>query len=65
MATTTRKPTPSQAALLDYFATGRPNNVRTPRTTYDVCVREGWLEPVDAFPFHRITDAGRAALAAA
>jgi len=60
----------TQVEALAYFAGERHPSViairitgkaggKPKETTYRMLVRAGLLEPVDAFPFHRTTEAGR------
>lgn len=58
------KPTSIQAAVIAYFNGGPVPTGRVTETTYEACRRNGWIEPTDVHPFHRTTNAGRAALAA-
>lgn len=53
------KPTPTQVEVIKYFAgqeTGKLN-----ARSYAPCVRNGWIEGIEEFPYHRTTDAGRIA----
>jgi hypothetical protein len=67
----TRRPSPAQLAAIDYFTSvadgdlPRVDSTRTNTSTYEACVRNGWLVPMDHFPYHAPTDAGRAVLSAA
>lgn len=51
-------PSPSQAAAIAYFHNGTRSGVRFNQASYTACEREGWIEPIDDFPFHRATDDG-------
>lgn len=58
-----KTPTGAQAALIAHFnGTPAPEGVRINETTYDACRRNGWIERIDAWPFHRVTDDGQLAL---
>lgn len=56
--TVTAKPTTAQAAVIAYFHDGTKPTVRTNQATDTVCLRNGWTENIDKFPFARATDAG-------
>lgn len=57
------KPSASQEAAIKHFAgVMAPAGPRVTEKTYEVCRTQGWIEPTDAFPFHRVTAAGRAAI---
>ena len=46
-----------------HFA-GQPNSVRVNQDTYRVCVEQGWIVPVEHWPYHETTEAGRQLLPA-
>lgn len=56
------KPSRSQAEAIRYVATGEHSTGRVNEATYRVCRERGWIEMIDAFPFHRVTTLGRAAI---
>lgn len=60
--TATAKPTPAQHKVITYFNGGPIPAGRVTEATYAVCRREGWIEPIEEFPFHRTTDLGRQAI---
>lgn len=59
------KPTVTQAETIRYFA-GLPR--RAPRVhkptelTYAACVRNGWIEKTEEWPYHKTTPEGLAAI---
>lgn len=57
------KPSRSQEAAIKHFAgVAAPAGARVTQKTYEVCRAHGWIEPIDEFPFHRVTSSGRAAV---
>jgi hypothetical protein len=57
------KMTPGQANTVAFFAElEQPYGVRTNQATYATCRKRGWIERIEAFPYHRTTDAGLEAL---
>jgi len=59
------KPTPSQARVIAQFNgdVAAHNGHRRPTdTTYKVCEKKGWIEQIEAWPYHRTTQAGADAI---
>jgi len=54
------KPTATQVEVIRYFA-GKGTGKLNPRS-YPPCVRNGWIEAIEEFPYHRTTNAGRIAV---
>jgi len=58
-----KRPTQSQAQLIDFFDGGPVPTRRCTPGTYRACVANGWIEPTDAHPYHRATSKGIEAVA--
>lgn len=54
----TRTPTSAQLGLIRHFS-GRLCGVRVTDETYRVCREQGWIRPIDEWPYHETTDEGR------
>jgi hypothetical protein len=59
------QPTPAQDRVIRQFNgdTTAHNGHRTPtETTYKICERNGWIEQIETWPYHRTTQAGADAI---